>query len=118
MLPTSGGAGLALVELLEPLSAKSVLIVGVGGGVGSFAFAADAGARVIANARLRESSELLERLADALVAGRIVAPPITRISLEGVPAALSQASAGTLMARPSSRCEPWAGTPTGGGGRW
>jgi hypothetical protein len=45
--------GLALVELLEPLSAKSVLIVGVGGGVGSFAFAADAGARVIANARRR-----------------------------------------------------------------
>jgi NADPH:quinone reductase len=174
-LPTSGGAGLALVELLEPLSGKTVLIVGAGGGVGSFAtqFAANAGARVIANVRasaaermraygatetvdhtevslpdavrgahpdgidalidlasdaegfatlaslvrrggtaattkyvadpealaaaevtginfvLQASTELLERLADALVAGHIVAPPITRIALDEAPAALS-----------------------------
>jgi hypothetical protein len=46
-LPTAGGAGLALVDLLEPLADKTVLIVGAGGGVGSFAtqFAANAGAR-------------------------------------------------------------------------
>src|SRR5689334_16987223 len=52
-LPTAGGAGLALVDLLGPLSDKTVLIVGAGGGVGSFAtqFAANAGANVIANAR-------------------------------------------------------------------
>jgi len=39
--------------LLEPLDGKTVLIVGAGGGVGSFAtqFAANAGARVIANVR-------------------------------------------------------------------
>src|SRR5437588_4705043 len=36
-LPTAGGAGLALVEQLEPLADKTVLIVGAGGGVGSFA---------------------------------------------------------------------------------
>src|SRR5579862_5578474 len=36
-LPTAGGAGLALVDLLEPLAGKTVLIVGAGGGVGSFA---------------------------------------------------------------------------------
>ncbi|HEX6395660.1 MAG TPA: NADP-dependent oxidoreductase [Acidimicrobiales bacterium] len=175
-LPTAGGAGLALVEQLEPLADKTVLIVGAGGGVGSFAtqFAADAGGNVIANARaddaerMREygaketidrravalpaavrqahpdgvdilidltnadaagfaalaslvkpggtamstnyvadeaalrasgvtginfvlpmSSELLERLAEAVVDGRIITPPITRISLVEVPVALN-----------------------------
>jgi NADPH:quinone reductase len=57
-LPTAGGAGLALVDLLEPLADKTVLIVGAGGGVGSFAtqFAANAGASVIANVRVRMRS--------------------------------------------------------------
>jgi NADPH:quinone reductase len=52
-LPTSGGSALALVELLEPLNGKTVLIVGAGGGVGSFStqLAANAGGRVIANVR-------------------------------------------------------------------
>ena len=179
-LPTAGGAVLALVDQLEPLADKTVLIVGAGGGVGSFAtqFAANAGANVIANVRaddaermrgygaretidrravalpaavrqahpdgvdvvidlvdtdvagfaalaslvrpggtamstnyvadegrlrgrgvtginfaLPMSSELLERLVDAVVEGRIVTPPITRISLEDVPAALNPAQA-------------------------
>jgi NADPH2:quinone reductase len=177
-LPTAAGAGLALVDQLEPLADKTVLIVGAGGGVGSFAtqFAANAGANVIANVRaddaermrgygaketidrravalraavrqthpdgvdvlidlvdvdaagfaalaslvrpggtamsanyvadkealrasrvtgvnfaLPMSSELLERLAQAVVDGRIVTPPITRISLDEVPAALTAA---------------------------
>jgi NADPH:quinone reductase-like Zn-dependent oxidoreductase len=178
-LPTAGGAGLALVDLLEPLTGKTVLIVGAGGGVGSFAtqFAVNAGGNVIANVRAQDaermraygaietvdhtqvpltetvaqshpdgidalldlvsdavgfaalaslvrrggtavtaqyvadeealavagvkavnfalpsSSELFERVADAVAAGRIVAPPITRISLEEVPAVLSPAGA-------------------------
>jgi NADPH2:quinone reductase len=182
-LPTAGGAGLALVDLLEPLTDKTVLIVGAGGGVGSFAtqFAANTGGKVIANVRERDaermraygaietidhtaeplldavrqahpdgidalidlvsdasgfaelaslvgrggsavttqyvadekalgatgitgvnfalpaSSELFERVAEAVADGRIVAPPITRISLEEVPAALSSA-----QHRPSS----------------
>ncbi len=177
-LPTAGGAGLALVDQLQPLADKTVLIVGAGGGVGSFAtqFAANAGGNVIANVRaddaermrgygaketidrrtvalatavrqahpdgvdvlidlvdadaagfaalaslvrpggtamsanyvadeealrasrvtginfaLPMSSELLQRLAQAIVDGRIVTPPITRISLEEAPAALSEA---------------------------
>jgi len=177
-LPTAGGAGLALVEQLEPLADKTVLIVGAGGGVGSFAtqFAANAGGNVIASVRaddaermrgygaqetidrravalpaavrrahpdgvdvlidlvdadaagfaalaslvrpggtamstnyvadeaalrasgvtginfaLAMSSQLLARLAEAVVDGRIIAPPITRISLEEVPAALNRA---------------------------
>ena len=174
-LPTAGGAGLALVDLLEPLTDKTVLIVGAGGGVGSFAtqFAVKAGGTVIANVHVREaermraygaaetidhtavplldavrrahpdgidalldvvsdakgfaalaslvrsggravttqyvadeeslgaagiaginfalqpSSELFERVAEAVAEGRILAPPITRISLDEVPAALS-----------------------------
>jgi NADPH:quinone reductase len=176
-LPTAGGAGLALVDLLEPLADKTVLIVGAGGGVGSFAtqFAANAGANVIANVRasdadrmraygatetidhtavalpdaineahpdgidalidvvsdaagfaalasvvkpggtavttvyvadeealraagitginfaLQPSSELFERVAEAVADGRIAAPPITRIALEEAPAALNPA---------------------------
>ena len=181
-LPTAGGAALALVASLEPLAGKTVLIVGAGGGVGSFAtqFAVNAGARVIANVRaaaagrmrgygaaetidhtavslpgaLRQAHPdgidvlidlvsdadgfaalaalvrprrhrrhdevrrrsrrtrhrrghrgqlqlcaacvraLLEQVADALVGGRIAAPPITRIALEQAPAALNPAQAG------------------------
>jgi NADPH2:quinone reductase len=172
-LPTAGVTALDIVESLEPLAGKTVLIVGAAGGVGSFAtqLAANAGAHVIANAhdsaseRMRAygaaetvdhnlasvmravatahpdridilidvasdadafaelatlvkpggtalttkfaadsatleaggitgvnylvnvSTDLLERVADELVAGRIVAPPITDISLDDVPAA-------------------------------
>jgi threonine dehydrogenase-like Zn-dependent dehydrogenase len=39
------------------------------------------------------SSELFERVAEAVANGRIVAPPITSISLDEVPAALSSAQA-------------------------
>jgi NADPH:quinone reductase len=52
-IPTVGGTGLTLVESLEPLEDKTVLVVGAGGGVGSFAtqYAVIAGARVIATVR-------------------------------------------------------------------
>jgi NADPH:quinone reductase-like Zn-dependent oxidoreductase len=52
-LPTAGVTGLEIVESLEPVAGKTVLIVGAAGGVGSFAtqFAANAGAHVIAVAR-------------------------------------------------------------------
>ena len=172
-IPTAGGSALDIVDLLEPLAGKTVLIVGAAGGVGSFVtqFAANAGAHVIANAHesadermrsygaaetvdhnldsvmravaaghpggidilidvasdagafaelatlvkrggialtttfvadtaalnaggitgvnyvVRVSSELLERVADELVAGRIAAPPIRDIRLDDVPAA-------------------------------
>jgi len=176
--PTAGMSGLSLVESLGPLSGKSVLIVGAGGGVGSFAtqFAVNAGARVIANVRadkaermrsygvaetidhttaplprlverahpdgvdvlvdlasdapgfaalaalvrsggtalttryvadveelrargvtavnfqLPASAALLERVAEALGTGQIVAPPITRISLGQAPAVFAAKS--------------------------
>lgn len=56
-LPTAGGAALSLVGLLEPLTDKTVLIVGAGGGVGSFAtqFAVTAGWNVIANVHARDA---------------------------------------------------------------
>jgi NADPH:quinone reductase len=173
-VPTVGGTGLTLVESLEPLEDKIVLLVGAGGGVGSFVtqFAVIAGARVIANVRqvaeervrsygvaetidhttvplekavrraypdgvdvlvdlasdaesfaslaslvrpggaavstryvadtralsgsgvrgvnfvLRQTSDVLERVAKDLVDRRIVPPPITRIALEEVPSAM------------------------------
>jgi NADPH:quinone reductase len=177
-VPTVGGTGLTLVESLEPLEDKTVLVVGAGGGVGSFAtqFAVTAGARVIANVRardgervrsygvaetvddntvplaeavrrahpdgidvlidlasdadafaslaslvrpggaavstryvadtralsasgvrgvnfvLRQTSEVLERVADDLIYRRIVSPPVTRIALEEAPAAMGSRS--------------------------
>jgi NADPH:quinone reductase len=59
-LPTAGGAGLALADLLEPLTDKTVLIVGAGGGVGSFAtqFAVNAGGNVIANVRDQDAERM------------------------------------------------------------
>jgi NADPH:quinone reductase-like Zn-dependent oxidoreductase len=179
-LPTAGGTALEIIESLESLEGKIVLIVGAAGGVGSFAtqFAANAGAQVIAiaradaadrmraygaaetidytavslpealwrahphgidalvdvasdadgfaalaslvhpggtalttryvadadalasrsvtgvNFRVSISSGLLERLADALVSGLIVAPPITRIALDDVPAVNGNGHAG------------------------
>jgi NADPH:quinone reductase-like Zn-dependent oxidoreductase len=173
-VPTIGGTGLTLVDSLEPLEDKTMLVIGAGGGVASFAiqYAVIAGARVIANVRgsaeeqvrsygvvetiddttvtvgetvrrahrdgidvlidlvsdaepfsslaslvrpggaavstryvadpralwasgvrgvnfvLRETSEVLKRVAEDLVDGRIVAPPITRIALDEVPSAM------------------------------
>jgi NADPH:quinone reductase len=169
--PTAGGTGLSLVETIEPIKDQLVLIVGAGGGVGSFAtqFAVNSGASVIANINamadrrmhsygvaetiirsrgpitelvreshpdgvdvlvdlvsnatgfattaglvrpggfavttqyvadvehlqalgirgvnfaLRMTSDLLERVAQGLADGTVVAPPITRISLDDAP---------------------------------
>jgi NADPH:quinone reductase-like Zn-dependent oxidoreductase len=173
-LPTAGMAGLLLVDQLKPLTGKTVLIIGAGGGVGAFVcqFVVAAGGRVIASARTEQAERLrgygveatidhtrtslpdavrqaypdgvdvlidlasdadgfaalaslvrpggtavttryvadveaiktagvtgvnfalepppglLERVADALVTGQIVAPPITRITLDEAPALL------------------------------
>jgi NADPH:quinone reductase-like Zn-dependent oxidoreductase len=59
-LPTAGGAGLALVDSLEPLADKTVLIVGAAGGVGSFAtqFAANAGGHVIADTSANDAERM------------------------------------------------------------
>jgi NADPH2:quinone reductase len=170
-LPTAGGTALEIIESLEPLDGKKVLIVGAAGGVGSFAtqFATSSGAHVIAvahtsaadrmgaygveetidrtatsvsdavrkthpdgidnlidaasdaaafanlaslvrpggtalsivgaadtdalasrsvtgvNFQVSLSSALLDRLADAVVSGRIIEPPITRVELGDVP---------------------------------
>jgi NADPH:quinone reductase-like Zn-dependent oxidoreductase len=174
-LPTAGVTALEIVTSLEPLADTTVLIVGAGGGVGSFAtqFAVNAGAHVIADAagsaadrmrgygaaetvdyaagpvadavrrvhpegidvlidvasdadgfatlaslvrsggsalttryvantetltahgvtgvnfQVHVSTEVLDQLADAVVAGRIVVPPITRIDLDDAPSAMS-----------------------------
>jgi NADPH:quinone reductase len=52
-IPTIGGTGMTLVDSLEPLEDKTMLVTGAGGGVASFAiqYAVIAGARVIASVR-------------------------------------------------------------------
>jgi NADPH:quinone reductase-like Zn-dependent oxidoreductase len=194
-LPTAGGAALAIVESLEPLSGKTLLLVGAAGGIGSFAtqLAANAGAQVIAvaqaaggerlraygatdvvdytaapvsetvgrthpdgidalldvvsdadgfaalaslvrsggtalttldvadadalagrgvagvNFRLEMSRALLERLADAVVTGRIVVPPIAQVELDDVPKLDGKASVDgktVITFRASARSEP------------
>lgn len=59
-LPTAGATALQIVDSLEPLTGKTVLLVGAAGGIGSFAtqLAAKAGAHVIAVARLAASERL------------------------------------------------------------
>jgi NADPH2:quinone reductase len=49
--PTAGGTGMSLIDLVEPLEGQVVLVIGAGGGVGSFAtqFAVKAGGLVIVN---------------------------------------------------------------------
>jgi NADPH:quinone reductase len=175
-LPTIGGTGLTLVESVAPIEDKTVLLVGAGGGVGSFAcqYAVMAGAHVIApagsstedrlrrygvaevidrtvgflvqavrrthpdgidvlidlasdaepfaslaslvrvggtavstryvadaralsasgvrgvNFVLRQTSDLLERVAEDIVQRRVIAPPLTRISLDEVPSAMER----------------------------
>jgi NADPH:quinone reductase-like Zn-dependent oxidoreductase len=76
-LPTAGGAGLAIVDQLEPLADKTVLIVGAGGGVGSFAtqFAAKAGANVIANVRPDDAERMRGYGAKETIDRRAVALP-------------------------------------------
>ena len=49
------------------------------------------------NFAFQPSSELFERVAEAVLDGRIVAPPIARVSLEEAPALLS-----STQARPAS----------------
>jgi NADPH:quinone reductase-like Zn-dependent oxidoreductase len=59
-LPTAGAAALEIVDSLEPLAGKTLLLVGAAGGIGSFAtqLAANAGAHVIAVARADAAARL------------------------------------------------------------
>ena len=76
-LPTAGGTGLALVDQREPLADKTVLIVGAGGGVGSFAtqFAANADGNVIANVRADDAERMRGYGAKETIDRRAVALP-------------------------------------------
>lgn len=46
------------------------------------------------NFQLPASAELMQRVADALASGRIVAPPVTRISLARTPSVFAAESSG------------------------
>jgi threonine dehydrogenase-like Zn-dependent dehydrogenase len=88
----------ALMDLVSQAEAFSALasLVRSGGTAVTTQYVADVDALAAAgvtgiNFALQASTELFERLADVLVSGRIVAPPITRIALEEAPAVLTQA---------------------------
>jgi len=59
--PTAGGTGLSVIELVEPLDDQVVLIIGAGGGVGTFAtqFAVKAGASVFVNINAEAEERML-----------------------------------------------------------
>jgi NADPH:quinone reductase-like Zn-dependent oxidoreductase len=87
-LPTAGGTGLALVDLVKPLTGKIVVIVGAGGGVGSFAtqFAVNAGGEVTANVRARDEDRIRAYGAARTINGSAESLPdeVRRVHPDGV----------------------------------
>jgi NADPH:quinone reductase-like Zn-dependent oxidoreductase len=59
-LPAPGGTALSLTDSLQPLTGKTVLVVGAAGAVGSFftQFAAQEGARITATAREQDAGRV------------------------------------------------------------
>jgi NADPH2:quinone reductase len=109
-LPTAGGTGLALVDLLEPLAGKVVLIVGAGGGVGSFAtqFAVNAGGQVTANVRAQDvermraygAAETIDRTAEVLP------DAVKRVHPDGIDVLIDLVSGGAGFAALASLVKP------------
>jgi NADPH:quinone reductase len=78
-LPTPAGTALQMVTSVQPLSGKTVLVVGAGGGVGSFAtqLAVNDGAHVIADASGRDTDRMRSYGADELIDYSAVSVPDT-----------------------------------------
>jgi NADPH:quinone reductase len=95
-LPTAGVTALEIIESLEALAGKSVLLVGAAGGVGSFAtqLAVNAGARVIAvagpDARDRMQTYKVAHTVDYTAGAVPVA--LTRVCPDGVDVVIDLAS--------------------------
>jgi NADPH2:quinone reductase len=86
----------ALIDVANDADGFATLaaLVRPGGTAVSTVYVADVDALAAAgitgvNFVVRVSPDVLERLADAVVAGRIVAPPITRIALDDVPSTMN-----------------------------
>jgi NADPH:quinone reductase-like Zn-dependent oxidoreductase len=86
--PTAGGTGLSLIELLEPLDDQIVLIIGAGGGVGTFAtqFAVNAGASVFVNINREAEERMLSYgVTETIVRSAVsVTDSIRRVHPDGV----------------------------------
>jgi NADPH:quinone reductase-like Zn-dependent oxidoreductase len=95
-LPTPGGTALQMVTALQPLSGKTVLVVGAGGGVGSFAtqFAVNAGAHVIADAGGSEGDRMRNYGAEEMIdyTTMSVADTVRRAHPDGIDALIDVAS--------------------------
>lgn len=105
-LPTPGGTALQMVTSLEPLSDKTVLIVGAGGGVGSFAtqFAVNAGAHVIADAGGSDTDRMRSYGADEMIdySAVSVTDAVRRAHPDGIDALIDVASDADQFAELSS----------------
>ena len=95
-LPTPGGTALQMVTSLQPLSDKTALIVGAGGGVGSFAtqFAVNGGAHVIADAGGSEADRMRSYGADEVIdySAMAVADTVRRAHPDGIDVLIDVAS--------------------------
>jgi NADPH2:quinone reductase len=109
-LPTAGGTALDIVESLHPLEGRTVLIVGAGGGVGSFAtqFAAEDGARVIANTHATAADRMRAYGASETVdrAAQPIADAISSSHPEGIDILIDLASAPDAFAELAALVRP------------
>lgn len=92
-LPTAGLTALDLLDKLEPVTGRTVLVVGAAGGVGSFAvqLLAGAGARVIATAR-PDDAERLRGLGVATTIDYTAGPVADAVGADGVDVLVDLAS--------------------------
>jgi NADPH2:quinone reductase len=108
--PTAGTTGLSLVDLLDPAEAQVVLIVGAGGGVGTFAtqFAVNAGASVIVNVNATAEARMHSYgVRETIVRARqSVAEAVRHSHPEGVDALIDLVSDATAFASMTSLVRP------------
>jgi NADPH2:quinone reductase len=109
-LPTAGATALEIVDSLQPLSGKTMLIVGAAGGVGSFAtqLAANAGAHVIAAARAGATDRMHGYGADETVDYTAVSVPaaVRQAHPDGIDALVDVASDAAEFAALASLVRP------------
>jgi NADPH:quinone reductase len=108
--PTAGGTGLSLIDVLDPLQDQVVLLIGAGGGVGTFAsqFAVNAGASVIANINADDVDRISSYgVSETVVRSEISVMDAVRASHpDGVDALIDLVSDAAAFARTSALVRP------------
>jgi NADPH2:quinone reductase len=108
--PTAGGTGLSLIDLLDPVQDQAVLLIGAGGGVGTFAsqFAVNAGASVIANINAEDVDRMRSYgVSETVVRSDMSLTDAVRASHpDGVDVLIDLVSDATAFARTSALVRP------------